>query len=150
MRRFDYIYAALIGFAYVILIGFMTGMSMTWGDFISRDDFWGQSNVAAIAYMQIYHSIGVALAALPVGIVTACRYADRWFRPTLIGAIIGGSYMLLDQLRGVWILSQHGVDPEVRHIVSGVIDTIKTPLILLVITAGIFWALTAKHSVASD
>ena len=150
MTQVDYILAALLGSAYVALIGFLTGMSVTWGDFISSDDFWGQSNATAIAYMQIYHSIGVALAALPVSVVIAWRYAARWFRPTLFVAIIGGFYMLFDQLRGVWTMSQHDISPETYHVVSGAIDVTKTPLILLIITAGLFRVISAKQSLASN
>ena len=111
-------------------------MSVTWGDFISSDDFWGQSNATAIAYMQIYHSIGVVLAALPISLAIAWRHTVNWFRPTTIAAIIGGSYMLFDQLRGVWILSQYEITTQTYYIVSGVIDVVKTPVILLVVTAG--------------
>ena len=135
MTRNDYLLAALLGFAYVALIGFLTGMTVTWGDFISEDDFWGQSNAHAVAYMQLYHSIGVVLAALPICLAIVWRFSSAWFRPTMIAAIIGGSYMLFDQLRGVWYLSQQDIVPTVHHVVSGTIDVVKVALILVVITA---------------
>ena len=135
MTRNDYLLAALLGFAYVALIGFLTGMTVTWGDFISEDDFWGQSNAHAVAYMQIYHSIGVVLAALPISLVIVWRFSSAWFRTAMIAAIIGSSYMLFDQLRGVWYLSQHDILPTVHHMVSGTIDVVKVALILVVITA---------------
>ncbi len=148
MTRINYILAVLLGCAYVVLIGFMTGMSVTWGDFISSDDFWGQSNATAIAYMQIYHSIGVALAALPISVIIAWRHTGNWIRPTTIAAIIGCSVILFDQLRGVWILSQHELTPQNFHVVSGVIDVVKTPLILLILTAGLTRAFAAKQKLA--
>lgn len=135
MTRIDYIFAVLLGSAYVVLIGFMVGMSATWGDFITSDDFWGQSNATAIAYMQIYHSIGVGLAALPIGLAIAWRHKVDWIRPATIVAVIGSSYMLFDQVRGAWFLSQHDLAPETYHMVSGAIDIVKVGLILFVVTA---------------
>lgn len=135
MTRNDYIFAGLLGFAYVLLIGLLSGITATWGDFISSDDFWGQSNAHAVAYMQIYHSIGVVLAALAIGLAISWRYRNQWLRPAMIASLIGSSYMLFDQLRGAWYLSQHDVAPEVYHVASGVIDVVKVAVILLIVAA---------------
>ena len=134
MTRNDYFLAALLGLAYIVLIGLLAGITVTWGDFIPGNDFWGQSNARAIAYMQIYHSIGVALAALPIGLAIAWRFKKDWVRPALIAAIIGSSFMLIDQIRGIWYLSQHDIVPEVNDVVSGIIDVLKTPVILFIVT----------------
>ena len=85
--------------------------------------------------MQIYHSIGVALAAFPIGLLVAWRYKADWIRPATIIAIIAGSYMLFDQLRGMWLLSQHGHAPDTSHLVSGAIDVVKAGLMPFVVTA---------------
>jgi hypothetical protein len=111
----------------------MSGISVTWGDLISGDDFWGKSNAHAIAYMQVYHSIGVGLAALPIGLAIALRFKKSWIRPATIASIIGSSYMLFDQLRGVWYLYQHGIVPGVYQVVSGTVDVVKVGLILFVV-----------------
>lgn len=71
MARSDCIFSALLGFAYVLLIVLLVSETMTWGDSISSDDFWGQSRATAIAYMQMHHSVGVGLAAIPIGLVIA-------------------------------------------------------------------------------
>ena len=148
MTRNDYLLAVLFGIAYVALIGFLTGMTVTWGDFISEDDFWGQSNAHAVAYMQIYHSIGVVLAALPISLAIVWRFSLAWFRPAMIAAIIGSSYMLFDQLRGVWYLSQHDIASTVHQVVSGTIDVVKVALILVVITAVIVRAFVPNRAPA--
>jgi hypothetical protein len=135
MARSDYILAVLLSVAYVVLISFATGISATWGDFISSGDFWGQSNATAIAYTQIYHAMGVGLAALPIGLSIAWRYRMNWRRPAVIIAIIGSSGMLFDQLRGMWLLSQNGLPLEIPYMVSGAIDVLKVGLILLLVTA---------------
>ena len=135
MTRNDYVLAGLLGFVYVLLIGLLSGITATWGDFISSDDFWGQSNAHVVAYMQIYHSIGVVLAALPIGLAISWRYRNQWLRPAIIASLIGSSYMLFDQLRGVWYLSQHDITPEVYHVASGVIDVAKVAVILLIVAA---------------
>jgi hypothetical protein len=135
MTRNDYLLAVLLGFAYVWLIGFLSGISATWGDFISSDGFWGQSNAHAIAQMQIYHSIGVVLAALPIGLTISWRYRNQWLRPAMVASLIGSSYMLFEQLRGVWYLSQHDVTAEVYHVTSGLIDVVKVAVILLIVAA---------------
>jgi len=137
MKQIDYVFAVLLGIAYIVLIGFITPMSATWGGSIPSDDFWGQSNATSVAYMQIYHSIGIVLAALPVSAAIAWRHTVNWFHPTTIAAIIGGLYMLFNQLRGVWILAQNEISPQTFYIVSGVIDVVKIPLILLIVTAGL-------------
>jgi hypothetical protein len=135
MNRFDYVFAALLGGAYIVLVGFLVNITVTWGDFISSDGFWGQSTATAVAYMQLYHSIGVGLAAIPVGLAIAWRYAANWRKPAVIVAIIGSSYMLFDQVRGVWALSQNQLSLETSHIVSGSIDVVKVGLILFIATA---------------
>jgi hypothetical protein len=135
MNRNDYLITLLLGAVYILLAGFLTGMTVTWGDFVSSDDFWSQSNATAIAYMQIYHSIGVGIAALFAGLVIAWRFGRNWVRPTTIVAVIGGSYVLFDQIRGVWFLSQHDLTPKVFHVVSGGIDVLKVTVILFVVTA---------------
>lgn len=135
MARSDYILPMVLGCIYVVLVGFLSNITVTWGEFVSSNDFWGRSNARTIAYMQIYHSIGVGLAALPVALAIAWRYKVDWFRPAGIAAIIGSSYMLFDQIRGGWLLSQHELAPETYHIVSGAIDVLKTGLILLLLTA---------------
>lgn len=135
MARFDYILAVLLGSAYIVLLSFLVGITMTWGGPISGDDFWGQSSAAAIAYLQIYHSIGVGLAAIPIGLVIAWRYKMKWLRPAAIVAIIGSLYMLFDQVRGVWMLSEQQLSPVTSHIVSGSIDVVKVSLILFIVTA---------------
>ena len=135
MTRNDYLLAVLLGSAYAALIGFLVGITATWGDYISGDDFWGHSSAHAIAYVQIYHSIGVLLSALPIGVAIAWRFKKGWVRPAMIAAIIGSSYMLFDQLRGVWFLSQHDIVPKVYDVVSGAIDVVKVALILFVVTA---------------
>jgi hypothetical protein len=85
--------------------------------------------------MQIYHSIGVVLAALAIGLAISLRYRYQWFWPAVIASVIGSSYMLFDQLRGAWYLSQHDIAPNAHHIVSGAIDVVKVAAILFVITA---------------
>lgn len=135
MTRSDYVLAVLLGSAYVVLIGFCVSMTMTWGDPLSSNEFWGQSNVTAIAYMQIYHSIGVGLAALPIALTIVWRYKANWLYPATVAAVVGSLYMLFDQLRGAWFVSQNGLTPETYHMVSGAIDVVKTGLILFVLTA---------------
>lgn len=135
MARSEDIVAVFLGSAYVVLIGFLSNVTMTWGDSISSDDFWGQSNATAIACMQIYHSIGVGLSALPIALAIAWRYKVNWLRPTAIAATIGSLYMLFDQLRGAWLLSQHGIAHETYQTVSGAIDVVKGGLILLLLAA---------------
>jgi len=135
MTRNDYLFATLLGFVYVALIGLLASVTATWGGLISGDDFWGQSNAHAITYMQLYHSIGVVLAAFPIGLAMAWRFKKGWSRPVTIAAIIGSSYMLFDQLRGAWYLSQHDIVPTLYHLVSGAIDVVKVALILFVVTA---------------
>ncbi len=135
MTRNDYLLAVLLGFAYILLIGLLSGITATWGGFISSDEFWGQSNAHAIAYMQIYHSIGVVVAALPIGLAISWRYRNQWLRPAMVASLIGNSYMLFDQFRGVWYLSQHDITPEVYHVASGLIDVVKVALILLIVAA---------------
>jgi hypothetical protein len=68
-------------------------------------------------------------------LVIVWRFSSAWFHTAVIAAIIGSSYMLFDQLRGVWYLSQHDIVPTVHHMVSGTIDVVKVALILIVITA---------------
>lgn len=148
MTRNDYLLAALLGLAYIVLIGLLAGITVTWGDFISGDDFWGQSNAHAIAYMQIYHSIGVVLAALPISLAIAWRFKKVWVRPALIVAIIGSSFMLFDQIRGMWYLSQHDIVPEVYHVASGAIDVLKTAVILIIVTAVLTRAFVANRASA--
>ncbi|MDJ0919021.1 MAG: hypothetical protein QNJ05_14775 [Woeseiaceae bacterium] len=135
MTRNDYFLAVLLGFAYVFLIGLLSGVTATWGDFIASDDFWGQSNAHAIAYMQTYHSMGVVLAALPIGLAISWHFRNQWLRPAMIASFIGSSYMLFDQLRGVWYLSQHDIAPEISHIASGVIDVVKITVIFMLVAA---------------
>ena len=135
MTRLDYLLAAFLGFAYVTLIGFLAGITVRWADFISSDDFWGQSNAHAIAYMQLYHSIGVVLSALPISLVIVWRFKKAWFHPAIITAAVGSSYMLFDQLRGVWYMSQHDIAPKVYHLASDAIDVVKVALIVFVMTA---------------
>jgi len=148
MTRNDYFFAVLLGSAYVALFGFLAGITATWGDFISGDDFWGQSNAHAIAYMQLYHSIGVVLAALPIGLTIAWRFKKGWGRPAMIAAIIGSSYMLFDQLRGVWYLSQHDIVPKLYDVVSGAIDVVKVALILFFVTAVLMRAFVPNRTPA--
>ncbi len=131
----DYVLAALLGGTYVLLFSYLAGYTMTWGDLASWYDFWGQSSASAIIWMQLVHSIGVVLAALPIAAFLAWRYKVDWIRPATIVAIIGSSYMLFDQFRGVWLLSQHDIVPESYHVVSGAIDVVKVGLILFVLTA---------------
>ena len=135
MTRNDYLFVVSLGFAYVFLIGLLSGITATWGDSIASDDFWGQSNVHAIAYLQIYHSIGVVLAALPIGLAISWHFKNQWLRPSMIASLIGSSYMLFDQLRGVLYLSQHDIAPEMYHIASAVIDVLKVTVILLLVAA---------------
>ena len=135
MTRNDYLLAVLLGFAYVFLTGLLSGITATWGDSISNDDFWGQSNAHAFAYMFIYHSIGVVLAALPIGLAISWHFRNQWLRPAMIASLIGSSYMLFEHLRGIWYLSQHDIWPEVSHITSAVIDVVKVTVILLLVVA---------------
>ena len=135
MTRNDYVFAGLLGIAYVVLISVLGGVSATWGDFISSDDFWRQSNAAAITYVQIYHSIGVVLAAVPISLAIAWRHKADWVRPATVIAVVGSFYMLFDQARAAWYLSQHDLAIETYFMVSGAIDIVKVGLILFVVTA---------------
>lgn len=134
MARNDFISAVLLGIAYVLLIRVLVGITATWGA-IAESDLWQQSVAHAIAYGQFYHSIGVLLAALPVGLAIALRFRNGWFHPAILASIIGSLYMLFDQLRGIWYMSQLGVAPGLDHLVSGAIDVAKVGLILLVVGA---------------
>ena len=149
MARSDYIVAVLLGFAYVVLIGFLISLTMTWGDPLSSDEFWGQSNATAIAYMQIYHSIGVGLAALPIAVAIVWRYKTNCLYPAAVAAIVGSLYMLFDQLRGAWLVSQEGLTPNPYHMMSGAIDVVKTGLILFFLTAFIRVVFVPKKRTAA-
>lgn len=135
MTRNDYFLAAALGAIYVVLIGLLSSITSTWGDFISSDDFWGRSNAHAVAYMQIFHSIGVVLAALLIGSAISWRYGNQWLRPTIVASLIASSFMLFDQLRGAWYLSQHNVPPEPFRFASGAVDVVKVAVILLILAA---------------
>lgn len=135
MARYDYILAVLLGSAYVVLIGFLISLTIPWGDPLSSDDFWGQSNATAIAYMQIYDSIRVGLAALPIAVAIVWRYKSKWLYPAAVAAIVGSLYMLFDQLRGVWLVSQEELTLNPYNMMSGAIDVMKTGLILFFLTA---------------
>ena len=135
MARADYILPVLLGAAYVVAVRILVSVTLTWGDPVSSDDFWGQSNATAVAYMQIYHSIGVVLAALPISLAIVWRYKVDWLRPAGIAAVVATLYMLFDQIRGAWLISQHGVAPATYQVVSGAIDVVKVGLILLLLTA---------------
>ncbi len=135
MTRFDYILAVLAGATYVLLISFLASTTMTWGDPISTDGYWGQSSTTAVAYMQTYHSIGVVLAGIPIALMIVWHYQARWLRATGIAALIGSSCMLFDQLRGAWLIYHYGMTLDTYHIVSGAIDIVKVGMILLLLTA---------------
>ena len=140
----DYVLAALLGGAYVLLFSYLIGYTVTWGDPASWYDFWGRSNASAVSWMQIFHSIGVVLAALPIAVLLAWRYQSNWLRPSLIVAIIGSSFMLFDQIRGAWLLSDLDIQPETYLLVSGVIDIVKVGAILVIVTACVRWVTAFK------
>jgi len=85
--------------------------------------------------MQVFHSVGVVLAALPIAAFIVLRYRSGWLRPTLIVAIVASSYMLFDQLRGVWLLADFDVQPRTYSLISGAIDIVKVGLIFLLVAA---------------
>lgn len=151
MARRDYIFTVLLGAVYVVLIGPFASLAVTWVDPLSSDNSWGQSSVTAIAYMQIYHSIGVALAALPIALAIVWRYKANWVYSAAVTAIVGSLYMLFDHVRGARLASQAGLSQNPYYIVSGLIDVLKTGLILIFLAAVVRMVLvptkrTADHS----
>lgn len=135
MTSKDYFIALLLGAIYLFLLGYLTGHTMTWGDPSSWYEFWGRSNASAVSRMQIFHSIGVVLAVLPVAILISWRYQTDWLRPILIVAAVASTYMLIQGLRGAWLLAQMDIEPSGYGLVSGAIDVVKVGLIPLLVTA---------------
>jgi hypothetical protein len=94
--------------------------------------------------MQIVHSVGVVLAALPISSVLVWRYKSAWFPPTSIAAILASFFDMIDQILGVWQLIDLDVRPSIYQLLSGGIDVVKAGLILLLATALLNWLL--NHS----
>jgi hypothetical protein len=85
--------------------------------------------------MQIFHTIGVFLAVLPISIFISWRYQTVWFRPTLIVAAVASSYFLIQGVHGLCLLAKMGIEPKFYGQVSGAIDVVKVGLIPVLVTA---------------
>ena len=142
----DYLLAALMGGVYILLFGYLVGRTLTWGDPTAWYEFWGQGNVSAVSWMQILHSIGVVLAALPIAVFIALRYRSDWFRPALVVAIVASSYVLFEQLRGAWLLAEDQVQRSVWSLASGAIDIVKVGLIFVLVVALMRWAISSRRA----
>lgn len=125
-------------------MGVSVSYTATWGDPTWWYDAWGRDKAAAVSWMQIVHSVGVVLAALPISSVLVWRYKSAWFPPTSIAAILASFFVMIDQILGVWRLIDLDVRPSIYQLLSGGIDVVKAGLILLLATALLNWLL--NHS----
>lgn len=146
MTAKDYLLAAIMGGIYILFFVYFVGRTLTWGDPTAWYEFWGRSNASAVSWLQIFHSIGVILAALPIAAFIAWRYQSDWFRPTLIVAIVASSYTLFDQLRAAWLLADVNAQLRAWHLVSGVIDVVKVGLIFILVVALMRWAMSFRRA----
>lgn len=135
MNPTDYLVSIVLSAIYVLLIGIFAGHAATWGDPTWWNQLWGKGNASALAWLQIVHSVAVAVAAFPIAGFFAWWYRRAWFPPTSIAAILASLFILLDWIRGTRLLIDMDVQPTSYHIVSGGIDTVKVGLILLLVTA---------------
>ena len=135
MNPTDYFVSIVLSTVYVLLLGVFASYAAMWGDPTWWYQLWGKGNASALVWLQIVHSAAVAVAALPIAGFLAWWYRRAWFPPTSIAAILASLLILLDGIRGTWLLVDTDVQPAAYHLVSGGIDTVKVGLILLLVTA---------------
>ena len=135
MSTKDYLLSVVLSGVYILLTGFLAGYTATWGDPTWWYQFWESSASSAVSWMQIVHSLGVVLAALPIAGLLAWKYRTAWIPPTSIAAILASFLFMLDQILGTWLLIDMDIQPTTCHLLSGGIDTVKVGLILIFITA---------------
>lgn len=131
----DYLLAIVLGVAYVFLSSYLGSYTLTWGDSSAWYEVWGRSAASAVAWMQLLHSVGVVMAATPVGLVIARRYRSNWFAPASIAGIVACYCVFLDQLTGIWLLADLDIRPGLPRVLSMGIDTTKVGFIVVLVTA---------------
>ena len=114
--------AVLLACAYYALIPF--GLAVT--NWIHKPDWWypalGNNNITALVWLQLEHTVGVAVAALPVAALVNFTAKSDWWRITLLSAFIAAAIFVFDvNMIRLWEVSQR----TSTTFVSGLIDVAK-------------------------
>lgn len=122
MSRKSLIIAVVLACAYIALIPF--GLAVT--NWMHMPDWWyptfGRNNISALVWLQLEHSVGIAVAALPVAVLASFTAKSDWWRITLIAAFIATAIFAFDvNLIRLWETSQR----TSTYFVSGLIDVAK-------------------------
>jgi hypothetical protein len=133
LRAKRYAIGLVFGTAYLLLIWILIGYTAA----IDIPEWWyptfGRTGPSAIAWMQVAHTLGVVVAAIPVAGGIAFLARQQAMRIAYIAAGSAMAFIIYDVISGYYLVVQFPAAViEVREVVSSVIDVIKVGLILLV------------------
>ena len=133
--------ALLLGVAYALLMVLFVPIT-AWA---SEPNWWftafGKSLGSMYVWLQLCHTAGVLMAAVPIAVIISRRHQRRQFRFTLLAALVptGAMFLLVVRAFTAFTFAGQTFEPEISVFgtASLWIDVIKIPLILMLLVAGI-------------
>ena len=126
MNRKQWTVSLVLASVYFILFAYLSSLTMT----VDIPEWWyptfGRNNVSAVAWMQIVHSLGVILGAIPIAGLLVLSFKPNWNRMALTIALLASLVMLLDVSLGFWRMRQFEVELFAPwKVASALLDVIK-------------------------
>ena len=146
MNRQQFGISVLLGVVYFLLSSYLAAWTVTLGSADWWYESFGQSNISALARLQLLHSLGLVVAALPFAVLVTLRFRTSWLSISLTIGAVASLLMLVEAIRVYFRLSSANLDIAPWQYANITIDILKVGLLFLAVVALIRQAVPSNNA----